>query len=190
MQLTCPSCNTRFPLESGIQDADARRAVAAALRLPPGLGDLILRYLGCFRPAKRALAWERAARLLEALLDLIQTAQVTRNGITRPAPLDTWKYALQSTLDARDAGTLDVPLTNGHAYLEEIAWREAGRRQGKREARKETAAQSGTGRRSGGAPVTVAELAAKAEKEIARKAAGKAGAKALKDQLKGTANAQ
>ena len=55
IQLTCPTCRTRFPVESGITDEAARQA-AAALRLPPSIGDRVLRYLGCFRPARRALA--------------------------------------------------------------------------------------------------------------------------------------
>ena len=118
MHLTCPCCNARFPVESSLTDDAARRAVAAALRLPPSTGDLVLRYLGCFRPQTRALAWDRAARLIEGLLDLIRTAEVTRNTVTRAAPLDVWRYALECTLEARDAGTLGLPLKNGHAYLE------------------------------------------------------------------------
>lgn len=191
MQLTCPCCNGRFPIESALQDDAARRAVAAALRLPPPLGDLVLRYLGCFRPEKRALAWDRAARLLDELLDLISTAQVKRNQVTRPAPLDAWKYALESTLEARDAGTLDLPLKNGHAYLAEIVWRESGRRQGRREQVREEQKQHPAHRKSTGKPVSVAELAAQAEQKLAeRKAAGKAATKALQTQLKGASNGE
>lgn len=67
MQLTCPCCFARFPVEAALTDEAARQAVAAALKLPAPLGDLLLRYIGLFRPDKRALSWDRASRLLAEL---------------------------------------------------------------------------------------------------------------------------
>lgn len=181
MLLTCPCCHARFPPESALMDEAARRAVAAALRLPPPLGDLLLRYLGCFRPNKSALAWDRAARLLTELLELIHTAEVTRNDITRAAPLDTWRHALEATLEARDAGTLELPLKNGHAYLTEIAWRESGRRHGKQEQRTEQRKRNPAHRSSTGGLKKAATLVRTPE----QKQTGKDASKALQTAIEG-----
>jgi hypothetical protein len=183
MHLTCPCCNARFPVESSLTDDAARRAVAAALRMPPPLGDMVLRYLGCFRPNKQALGWGRAARLIDELMELIASAEVSRNNVTRVAPMDVWRHALEETLEARDLGTLDIPLKNGHAYLEEVAWRESGRRKGRREQRTEDAARSRQHKESPDGMVSVAQLAAKAAQNAERKAVGKSAAKALKKAI-------
>jgi hypothetical protein len=125
MQLTCPCCNARFPVESALQDDAARACVAAALALPPPLGDLLLRYLGLFRPQKRVLSWDRVRKLLADLTDSLADAQVSRNGVTRAAPVELWRMALEETLGARDSGALALPLKS-HGYLCEIVWRKSG----------------------------------------------------------------
>lgn len=117
MQVTCPCCSARFPIEAALTDEAARQAVAAALKLPPGLGDLLLRYIALFRPAKRALSWDRAARLLTELSQAIDTGQVERNGRAWAAPLDHWRAALEEMLERRDK--LVLPLKS-HGYLFEI----------------------------------------------------------------------
>ncbi len=117
MQLTCPCCFARVAIEAALTDDAARQAVAVALKMPAPLGDLTLRYLALFRPAKRALSWDRAARLLNELLEPIQAGRVERHGRTWAAPLDAWREAFEQMLARRDK--LSLPLAS-HGYLFEI----------------------------------------------------------------------
>lgn len=136
MHLTCPCCNARFPVEAAIQDEAARACVAAALKLPVPVGDLLLRYLGLFRPAKRALAWNRVRTLLAELAESMAEATVSRNGIERAAPLELWRMGIEETLHARDTGTLDLPL-KGHGYLFKVVWSKSGQLAGAAEKKRE-----------------------------------------------------
>ncbi|MFZ1327022.1 MAG: hypothetical protein WAT67_13570 [Candidatus Contendobacter sp.] len=117
MHLTCPCCGGVASIEAWLADRAAREAVAAALSLPAGLGDRLLRYLGLFRPRKQALSWDRAAKLLIELNTLIQVGQIERNGRAYPAPMDYWKAALDQMLERREH--LQLPLKT-HGYLLEI----------------------------------------------------------------------
>lgn len=117
MKLTCPACGATHSLEALLTDAAAREAVAAALALPAPLGDRLLRYLGLFRPAKRALSWDRAAKLLAELHGLIQAGEISRRGRVWPAPLPYWQQALDAVLEQR--AKLQLPL-GSHGYLLEI----------------------------------------------------------------------
>jgi hypothetical protein len=153
MQLTCPCCFARFAIEAALTDDAARQAVAAALKMPAPLGDLTLRYLALFRPSKRALSWDRAARLLNELLEPIQAGRVERHGRTWAAPLDAWRDALEQMLARRDKLTL--PLAS-HGYLFEIVAGGAS----KIEARNESAAEQKKRhpqRAAQGAPAQVGE---------------------------------
>ena len=117
MRLTCPCCGATHSIEGLLADAAARRAVAAALALPAGLGDRVLRYIGLFRPPARALSWDRAARLLEELRVAIDAGHVERDGRVYPAPFEYWRGALDQMLDGRER--LALPLKT-HGYLYEI----------------------------------------------------------------------
>lgn len=131
MKLICPCCNTVFPVEAALMDAQAREAVSAALALPGALGDRLLRYLGLFRSPSRALAWDRVARLLHELLDAIKAGRVERNGRAWVAPMPAWEIALDDILDKRDK--LQLPLRT-HGYLFEIVAGMAAKSEGRKEA--------------------------------------------------------
>jgi len=147
MQLTCPCCQARFPIEAALTDDAARQAVAAALRLPHGLGPLILRYMGLFRPEKRALSWERAARLLTELAGAIEAGEVTRHGRAWPAPHEYWRTALEQLLARSDK--LTRPLRS-HAYLYEVVAGLAAKAEGQQEAKAESDRGYRYNRASGG----------------------------------------
>ncbi len=117
MRLTCPCCGYTGDPEGYLAEPHWRDAVAAALSLPAPLGDRLLRYLGLFRPVKRALSPDRAARLLVELLRPIGDARVERSGRTWVAPLEVWGAALDDMLMRRDALTLPL---RSHAYLYEV----------------------------------------------------------------------
>jgi len=114
MRLSCPACGATHSLESLLADSHARASVATALALPAGLADRVLRYLSLFRPPQRALAWDRAAKLLAELNADIAAGQIKRDGRIWAAPLDYWMQALDATLAARS--NLVLPLKN-HGYL-------------------------------------------------------------------------
>lgn len=154
MVVTCPCCFARFAIEAALTDDDARRAVAAALKMPAPLGELVLRYIGLFRPAKRALAWDRAAALIDALLLPIQAGRVERHGRMWAAPIDAWRVALNEMLDRREK--LQLPLKS-HGYLFEIVMAQAN----KTEARIERQAEEEKHRRAhrdNGAPLAVRDV--------------------------------
>lgn len=153
MQLTCPCCFARFAIEAALTDDAARQAVAAALKMPAPLGDLTLRYLALFRPAKRALSWDRAARLLNELLEPIQAGRVERHGRSWAAPLDAWRDAFEQMLARRDKLTL--PLAS-HGYLFEIVAGGASKVEGRAEAEAEKKKRN-TQRAAQGTPTAVAE---------------------------------
>ena len=127
---TCWTCGETGPIELFLADAQARTALAAALRLPAELADLLIPYLALHAPvgepgrARRRLAPGKLTRLLEELAALISSGQVERNRDTRAAPQSAWADALRAVLAMRDAGTLVVPLT-GHGLLCEIVYRQA-----------------------------------------------------------------
>ena len=134
LQLICPACGAGWPAEVGLQDAEARRALAAAITIwPAPLKPHVLTYLGLHAPSQKRISWPKLTRLIVELTDLVQSGQVTRSRETRVAPLAAWGDGLAEVMSMRDAGRLDLPL-DGHALLCEIVWRQASRQQAAREA--------------------------------------------------------
>lgn len=154
MKLTCSACGATGSLEFFLMDAAAREAVREAFALPAPLGRQVVTYIGFFRPAQRALTWDRVEKLLHELLEPIQTAQVERNGIVHSAPLEYWKEALDQVLSNR--AKLNLPL-KGHGYLFEIVANMAGKQAAHHEKGQENIRQRPDGRRSG-APTQAVDL--------------------------------
>lgn len=117
MQITCPCCNARYPLDAALADTAARDSIATALKLPAPLGDLLLRYLALFTPAKQSLSWARVNKLLKELQAMIKAGEIERSGRTWIAPQTHWQTAIEQMLNQR--AQLTLPLKN-HAYLLEI----------------------------------------------------------------------
>ncbi|GAA4650818.1 hypothetical protein GCM10023116_31010 [Kistimonas scapharcae] len=69
MQLTCPCCHARFPVESATED-DAARAFFGVLARTPALYGAMVAYLGLFRSQSRALGWGRAYKLAQEVIAL------------------------------------------------------------------------------------------------------------------------
>ena len=76
MKLTCPCCGAVASAEVWQNDAEARRALQQALRLPPEIQSEILAYLGLFRPGQSALAWSRAVKIMAELTQLTSSGWV------------------------------------------------------------------------------------------------------------------
>ena len=120
MQLTCPCCAARYPLEAALNDDAARRAIGAAVTLPGKLGPLVLRYAGLWRPDKHQLRWDRAARIITELATVITAGRIQRKGRSWTVNTDQWQQALEQTLSNAAAGKLQRPLKT-HGYLYEVA---------------------------------------------------------------------
>ena len=119
MRLKCPSCNAEMDLDVLLAHEEGRHVLAQLLQLGVPMGALLLRYVGLFRPGKRALAMSRTLSLLGELWPDLQRGAITRKGrewATTPAQ---WQQAIEQVLAARDKGNLTLPLTS-HGYLFEV----------------------------------------------------------------------
>ncbi len=112
MKLTCPACGFAAGLEAYIADAEWREAVIASAAFPGDCGVPAVHYVGMFRPLKRGLTPDRAARLFRELNDMI-TKGVDFDRQRIEAPSHIWRQALLQVLDAPN---IRRPLRNHH-YL-------------------------------------------------------------------------
>lgn len=144
MRLTCPECGAIYSLTAALGHEAARSVLVQALEQTQ-TGKRLIRYVALFRPAARALSWDRTANLLGELLDLIKAGKIERHGRLWAAPEAAWVGALDEILARRDEGKLTLPLKS-HGYLLEIITGQAN----KAEARAE---QADHARRAGNTPV-------------------------------------
>jgi len=108
MKITCTSCHTIMHLEAAMEETAGREFTAFLA----GLGELarpLVAYLGLFRPATRALAYERMLRLAREVVEL-------SNDNTRLAA--ALSETVESLRQKRDAG--DVRPLKGHNYLKRV----------------------------------------------------------------------
>ena len=117
MNLCCPGCGLKGPLESFAADKDARHVAALMGKVPPALAELVLRYLGLFAPPKNAVTWGKARRLLEELVPMIAAGRIKRAKREWTVSLAQWEEGLQLVVERR--GQLTLPL-KGHGYLLEV----------------------------------------------------------------------
>lgn len=149
MQITCPSCASKYDLTAAVNDASARRFAALMGGLQPAVARHIPAYLGLFKPASQGLRWSRMLTLLEDIEPEIRAARVERNGRDWVAPPALWADAMQTMIDKRG---LKLPL-KGHGYLREIVASLANSAEGRAEAQAEDAKrQRGAARPTGGGP--------------------------------------
>jgi len=144
MKGTCPACGFGGGLEGFLADAEWREAVLAAAELPSDCGALAIRYVGLFRPEKRALSPSRAARLIREVCDmLIEGVDFDRQRIK--APSHVWRQALIQMLDAPN---IQRPLRNHHYLLrivQGLLAKQADMTQADRAMRRRSAARMDTG---------------------------------------------
>ena len=139
LKATCPECGMSGDMAAFVTQGEHNQALAAALEMPAMLSSRIVRYLGMFRPASRALASAKSARLLGELKDTITSGVIERKGVTREAPLKVWIMALDQLLERPPS---NLPLS-GHGYLYEVVANCADRHAGDVEKQQEEAKRSG-----------------------------------------------
>ena len=117
MRIACPACGAVSSLDGLLQHDAARAAMATAYALSAPLGVALYRYMALFRPAQRALTWDRVATLTNELLPMIQAEKIERNRKTYFVPRDAWVAGFEQMLAQRDKLTLPL---KSHGYLLEI----------------------------------------------------------------------
>lgn len=108
MQLTCPCCHARFPFEAALQDDAARDVMALIGPLDASLSRQLITYIGFFRAAGRALAWDRALKLMRGAVEL-----------AAPPILEAALIEANASLDEKRAQPGWVPMAN-HNYLKRV----------------------------------------------------------------------
>ena len=119
MRVSCPSCNAECTLDVLLNHQLARQAVARLVKLSLPFGAAAVQYVALFKPASRALSFDRIATLLDELHADISRGAITRKGRDWPADADVWKAAIDIVLAKRDAHDLRLPLA-GHGLLHEV----------------------------------------------------------------------
>jgi len=113
MKMTCPSCGAGGSIGLFIADADARKAVLAAAKLPSDCGTWVLKYIAMFAPQERFLTTTRAAKLISECCDMIISGiDFDRDHIT--APSYVWRQAMMQMLENQD---IRRPIKNHHYLL-------------------------------------------------------------------------
>ncbi len=119
MRVSCPSCNAECTLDVLLNHQLARQAVARLVKLSLPFGAAAVQYVALFKPASRALSFDRIATLLDELHTDISRGAITRKGREWQADAEVWKAAIDIVLAKRDANDLRLPLA-GHGLLHEV----------------------------------------------------------------------
>lgn len=142
MLVVCPCCASAFPLEAGLNDADARRFAVLMGELPPAVARSVPRYLQLFKPEKHGLRWSRALSLLEELSSSVLSGETRRHGRDWKISNEQWARALETVVAKDD---LRKPVKS-HALLYEIASSLADKSEAAAETKVEKQRQSGAHR--------------------------------------------
>ncbi|WP_310460437.1 hypothetical protein [Sphaerotilus sp.] len=119
MRLQCPACSAEMDLDVLLAAEEGRHTLARLITLGTPMGAWTLRYIGLFRPEKRALSMSRTLKLLGEIWPDIERQAITRKGRDWAAPAAHWQAAIEQLLQTRDRGGLTLPMSS-HGYLYEI----------------------------------------------------------------------
>lgn len=117
--INCPFCGIELTVAQLFAHADTQRAVGrlAAVSIP--LGARVLQYCALFAPAKTKLTVPKQVKLILQLLPDMERRAINHRGREWAAPLTSWAQAIDQMLASRDAGKLELPMSN-HGYLYSI----------------------------------------------------------------------
>ena len=119
MKTRCPACGATCSLDALLGHGDASQAFVASLNLTGDLAKPLVKYLALFRSESRDLTFERTAKLLSEITPDILAKQIKRGHHSYPAPMGAWVWAINTILERRDQGKLQLPFKN-HGYLYEV----------------------------------------------------------------------
>lgn len=153
MHVSCPACGAAYPLEAGLNDADARRFAALMGELQPAVARLMIRYLELFKPKKQGLRWSRRLSVAQEIVPAINAAQVSHDGIAYAAPQELWVSGFEKVLAKTD---LILPLAGNGLLIKIVAGlASAGAAKAERAAEERTQQRA---RHHGDGPVSVGEI--------------------------------
>jgi len=109
MRIRCPACHAEYSIDQAVEDEAARELMAVLGDLPRECGRPLVAYLGLFRSATRALAWERALRLAREVLGLNGDRQLLGAAVSE---------TVEAMRKRQDTGAWK-PLSNHH-YLQRV----------------------------------------------------------------------
>jgi len=113
MKVACPSCGTGGSIALFIADADARKAVLEAARLPSDCGTWVLKYMTLFSPRERFLSTSRGTRIIADCCTMIVDGVIfERARLTAPSYI--WREAL---MDVCHSQSITRPLKHHHYLL-------------------------------------------------------------------------
>jgi hypothetical protein len=110
----CPNCGVQAELMVFLMQPDYAASVRLCLDLLGTQGDVMIGYLGLFKPAKHRMTPKRLHAALADLVPMMVAGQFKRDHNTYTCPRDAWVAGMQAVLAQR--ATLKLPLTK-HAYL-------------------------------------------------------------------------
>lgn len=119
MKTRCPACGATTSLDALLGHSEASQAFLAAINLVGDLAKPMIQYLGMFRSDSRDLTFDRASKLLNELAADINAKQIKRGHHFYPAPRAAWVWAINTIIERRDQGKLQLPFKN-HGYLYEV----------------------------------------------------------------------
>ncbi len=119
MKTRCPACGATCSLDALLGHGDASQAFVASLNLTGELAKPLVKYLALFRSESRDLTFERTAKLLSEISPDILAKQIKRGHHLYPAPIGAWVWAINTIIERRDQGKLQLPFKN-HGYLYEV----------------------------------------------------------------------
>lgn len=119
MKTRCPACGATCSLDALLGHGDASQAFVASLNLTGDLAKPLVKYLALFRSESRDLTFERTAKLLSEITPDILAKQIKRGHHSYPAPMGAWVWAINTIIERRDQGKLQLPFKN-HGYLYEV----------------------------------------------------------------------
>jgi hypothetical protein len=108
MNLTCPCCHAKYPLEAAL-DSEAAGELQLILAQAGPLARPLIAYLGLFRSKTRALSFDRAVRLAGEVLNLGAEPHALAAALTE---------TIEAMRAKRDQGQIK-PLAN-HNYLKRV----------------------------------------------------------------------
>lgn len=142
---TCPACGAEESLDvmlgRMIDDDQVRHLIADVLTHGVVLGSQVVSYLRMHKPAKQRLRMAKLAAVLAEIVPDLKRGAITRKGRDWQAPPQVWRDAFAAVVEARDKGTLELPL-EGNAYLYEIVMRQSDRAEAVAEKERESAMRS------------------------------------------------
>ena len=117
--IACPICGTELTIIQLFASETTQMAVSRMIAVGMPLGAKVLEYVTLFAPPKTRLTVPKQIKIMLQLLPDLERRAINHRGREWAAPLTSWAQAIDQMLASRDAGRLELPMSN-HGYLYSI----------------------------------------------------------------------